>query len=161
MSVDLEDNIQYLAICLHYFALITGILMISSGLFKLKRYSDARTFMSQQQTIAGPLLMMAGGAALCSFNSVIGVLLDIFWGQQSTSDIAPVGSWMGLYGTPVLYFIRLLGLGSFIRGCMAFGRYQTDSQQGVIGKGLTYLFCGVCLIHIDGVVTLVDKFFGI
>ena len=157
-DAELQHNIEYLAVCMHYFALLAGIMMMVSGIFKLKRYSDARTFMSQQHTITAPLLMLVGGAALCSFNSAISVLLDFFWGAQSdASDLAIPGSWQGLRVTPVIFFIRLLGFASFIRGCMTFGRHQADSQQGVIGKGLMYLFCGVCLMHIVGVVELINN----
>ena len=154
----LSTNIETLAVCAHYFALVTGVLMICGGIFKLKRYSDARTFMSQQHTITSPLLMLFAGAALCSFNFVIPVLLDIFWGDQNGQiDIATPSAWSGMRVTPIIYFIRLLGFASFIRGCMTFARHQADSQQGVIGKGLMYLFCGVCLMHIVGVATLVNN----
>ncbi len=156
----LETNIETLAVVAHYFALVAGVSLIVSGLFKLRRYSEARTQMSQQHTITAPLLMLAAGAALISFPTVIRVLLSLFYAGDHSADQDTWSS--SLRVTPVLYFIRFLGLVSFIRGCLTFAKHTADSQQGVIGKGMMYLFSGICLMHIVGVVTLInDNFIGL
>lgn len=153
----LESNIQRMAVVAHYFALVAGVCLVVSGIFKLRRYSEARTQMSQQHTITSPLLMIVGGAALLSFPTVIRVLLSIFYTNSSGRDDTVWSS--ALRVGPVLYFIRFLGFVSFIRGCMTFAKHTADSQQGVIGKGMMYLFSGVCLMHIVGVVNFINNNF--
>jgi hypothetical protein len=154
----IAENIGTLAVIAHYFALVAGLSMMVGGIFKIKRYSEARTMMSQQHTITTPLIMIVAGSALLAFPTIIHVLMEMFWGAGNTNDL-PVAWASTLRMKPVVYFIRFLGLVSFIRGCITFSKHQADSQQGVIGKGMMYLFSGICLMHIVGLVTFINNNF--
>ena len=140
----ITSNIQYLAHILHYFSVIAGIVMISAALFKIKRYGEARTQMSIQHTLGPPLIMLAVGATLCSIGTVMTVFTGIFWGAgfDSNSSLVQYSALM-----PIVMFIRLLGVGAFIRGCFSLAKYHAD-QQGAVGKGLTYIISGCLLMHI-------------
>lgn len=157
----LTAHIQAVGHCLQYFAIISGILLIAGGIFKLKRYGESRTFMSQQHTITAPLMMIICGAALCSFYSVITVMMEALWGQANISGgfdstvAANYANYVNLF-----YFFHLLGFGAFIRGCFTLSRHQADSQQGVVGKGLIFIFSGCCMMHLAGLVDLINNFFG-
>ena len=162
MAADLLGNIQTAAQCLQYFSIISGVILICGGVFKLKRYGESRTFMSQQHTITAPLMMIVCGGALCSFYSIMHVVMAAIWGSDEISggfDTTILQNFSSYAN--VFYFFHLIGFGAFIRGCMTLSRHQADSQQGVIGKGLLYIFSGCCMMHIAGLVTIINNFFGI
>lgn len=142
--MSINNNIQFLANILHYFSVIAGIVMISAAVFKIKRYGEARTQMSIQHTLGPPLIMLAVGATLCSIGTVIKVFSGIFWGAGIDSNTSLIGYSML---QPIVMFIRLLGVGAFVRGCFSLAKYHAD-QQGAIGRGLTYIISGCLLMHI-------------
>lgn len=144
MNSNITTNIEHLAQILHYFSVIVGIVMISAAIFKIKRYGEARTQMSIQHTLGPPLIMLAVGATLCSIGTVLTVFTSIFWGS-GVDDNTGVAAYASL--KPIVMFIRLLGVGAFIRGCFSLAKYHAD-QQGAVGRGLTYIIAGCFLMHI-------------
>ena len=74
-------------------AYVMGMALIIKGLMALKQYGEARTMMSTQQELKGPLIMICVGAALLYLPSSVDAGLTTFWTipnpygyQDSSSD---------------------------------------------------------------------------
>lgn len=143
-------------------ALIMGIGIFLTGIFQMKKHGESRTMMSGQHTIAGPLMMLLAGAMLMALPTVIDSALLAFWG--TSSPLAPPQAPAGYSGleTPILMFVRIIGVGSFIRGIVLLSRSGShQGQPGTLGKALIHMFAGVLCVHIVGTLDLIDSILGL
>ena len=110
-------NLGYMANILQTTSIILGLGLFMSGLFRLKRYGEMRTFMSQQMTLAGPLLMLIAGISLLCLPFVLSTALLNTWGTTSPLRYSgPTNSGYEQLIPSVIMFVRLIGVGAFIRG---------------------------------------------
>ena len=63
----------------------------------------------------------------------------------------------------ILVFVRVVGIGSFIRGIVLLSRSgdHQRSQPGMLGKALIHILAGVLLIHIVGTMDLLEDILGL
>ena len=97
-------------------AIAIGIGLFLGGFFKLKKYGEQRTMMSAQMTMSGPLLMIISGSALLILPTFISTALLALWGNSNPLQYSGDTSGLGAFIPPILMFIRIIGVGSFIRG---------------------------------------------
>jgi len=138
-----------------------GLALFMSGIFRLKRYGEARTFMSHQLTLAAPLMSLLGGVCLLCLPFFIQTVLLNFWDTTSPLRyLAPQGSFEQLI-PPILMVVRLIGVASFIRGIILFSRTGREgSPPGNVGKALLHLLGGLLCVHILGTMHLIKQILG-
>ena len=158
----LVHNVGLVADIVEYISIAMGIGLILSGLFKLKRYGEMRTMMSMHITIAAPLMMLLGGTMLLLLPTVIGSSLLAFWGTTSPLAIPTTGAGdFDKYMLPIVMFVRLVGVISFVRGVLMIARLGKEGQQpGTGGKALMHMIGGILCIHIVGTYHLVIQVLG-
>ena len=135
---------------------IAGIVLILTGVLKLKRYGQMRSQMSTQMTLAGPLMYLICGSILLALPTMLPAIEAMVF--ASANDTLYQGK-LNIKG--IIYFIRFLGLCAFIRGFIMLSRSGSGGQPGSIGKALVFVFAGVMLMHIVTVSQLTEDFFGL
>jgi len=137
-----------------------GVALTVGGIFQLKKYGEMRSMMSHQMTLAGPLMMIVAGSALLSLPTFIRLSLLTFLGQDSPLQLSP-GSSYSADITPFIIFVRVIGVGSFIRGIVLLsGTGHQGGQPGTTGKALTHIFAGILAVHVLGTYELLKNIFG-
>ncbi|AAO91121.1 hypothetical protein [Coxiella burnetii] len=157
----LMQNLGYMAEIVQSVSIIMGLGLFMMGIFRLKRYGEMRTFMSHQMTIAAPLLMMIAGIALMCLPVVLSTALTSFW---STSN--PLHYHGGEVGyeqliPPIIVFVRLIGVGAFIRGVLLFSRVgREQTPPGTMAKAMLHILGGLFCVHILGTLSLLKSVLG-
>jgi intracellular multiplication protein IcmC len=157
----LTQNFQIIADILETISVLMGVAFTLGGLFQLKKYGESRTMMSTQHSVVGPLLMLIAGAMLMILPTFIGAALLAFWGDSSPLSPAGGSSAMSTLMPPILMFVRIVGVGSFIRGIVLLSRSGgQQAQQGTLGKALIHIFAGVLCVHVVGTMDLLSQIMG-
>ncbi len=154
----LAHNFGILATILQDISIAMGITLFAAGMFKLKRFGQMRTFMSHQMTLAGPLMMLLAAVCLLMLPFILKTGMLAFWGE--TNPLRYTGGTDGYeaYMVPVLMFVRLIGIGSFMRGLMLVSRSgRIGGQPGTVGRAMIHIFAGILAIHVLGTVNLLMK----
>lgn len=153
------ENFGTLAIIFQSLSVMFGVGLFMGGMFVLKKYGETRTFMSQHMTIAAPLMMLFAAVMMLLLPTMINTALFAFWGDYTPEHYDGSGGGWHEYVPVVLIFVRLIGVGSFMRGIFLLSRVggQHGGQQGIIGKSLIHLFGGILLIHILGTWELLKR----
>lgn len=157
----LTQNFQIISIIIENIAIIMGVGFTLAGLFQLKKYGESRTMMSQQHSIAGPLLMLLAGAMLLILPTFVGSMLLAFWGTSSPLSYSGGPAGYSSLVPPVLMFVRIIGVIAFIRGIVLLARSGgQQSQQGTFGKAMIHIFAGILCVHILGTMDLLEQLLG-
>ncbi len=162
MLQTLNQSLPFVETMLVAMAYLAGFAIIFSAMFKLKIYGEARTMMSSQSDIRGPLIMIACGAALIYFPTLYKFSLDTIFGygnalayQERTSD-----RWTILIGI-VIFMIQLVGITSFIRGWILLSKAGDRSGQSMTPKAVTHIVGGVLAMNIVGVTKIFNATLGL
>lgn len=158
----LMHNLGYMAIIFQDVAILMGVGLFMSGVFRLKRYAEMRTFMSHQMTISGPVMMMLGGVLLLTLPTTLRSALFNIW---STSNPLHYNGSNGTWGQlipPIIIFVRLIGVGAFMRGIVLFSRAGGEqAQPGTMSKAMLHIVGGILCVHILGTLDLLKEILGI
>ena len=158
----LMKNLGYMGIIFQDVAILMGLGLFMSGVFRLKRYAEARTFMSHQMTIAGPLLMMIGGVFLLALPTTLRSALYNIWSTSNPLNYNGSNGTWGALIPPIIIFVRLLGVGAFMRGILLFSRSGSEnSQHGTMSKAILHIIGGILCVHILGTLNLLKEILGI
>lgn len=158
----LIQNLKIIAQIVNVFAVMTGIFLTFMAIMEFKKMGEQRSMMSQQHGAMKPTVLLLTGAILLILPGFASTALLAFWGQ--TSDMAYYGDSSGYasLAPAVLAFVRLIGLGSFIRGIILLSRAGgQQSQPGSIGKALIHIFAGILCLHVVETVNLIGTILGI
>ena len=157
----LTQNFQIISVIIENIAILMGVGFTLTGLFQLKKYGESRTMMSQQHSIAGPLMMLLAGAMLLILPTFVGSILLAFWGTNSPLSYGGGPTGYNALIPPVLMFVRIIGVGAFIRGIVLLSRSSgQQAQQGTFGKAMIHIFAGILCIHILGTINLLEQLLG-
>lgn len=143
-------------------ATLLGVVMTIGGLFQLKKYGETRTMMSSQQSASGPLMLLLSGGILLTLPSFIGTALLTFWGNSISPMHYPdsTGGYASLLPA-ILMFVRLIGVGSFIRGVVLLSRSAGhQSQPGTLAKAIIHIMGGILCLHIGATLSLLSNILG-
>ncbi len=162
-SFHLTQSLMQVAVIAQDFGIIMGLGLFAGGLFKLKRYGEMRTMMSSQMTIAKPLFMMFSGIALICLPVMTATLLQAIWGTSSPLAYPVYSSYdFESLMTPIIVFIRLVGVFGIIRGFILLSRAGNEQgQPGQVGKAILHLVGGIMCVHIIGVSQLIENIFNV
>ena len=138
-----------------------GLFLFLSGVFALKRYGEMRTMMSQQMTIAKPLFKMFAGIGLLCLPTMIATVMQAMWGTYDPLSYTGYGNDYDILIPPVIVFVRLIGVGAFIRGWVLLSRCGggEGGQPGITGKAILHIVGGILCIHIIGTYNLLISLF--
>lgn len=141
---------------------VLGMVFIFKGVVQLKHLGESRTMMSQEHSIAGPLVYFGVGAMLLYFPTTVQVGLSTFWSNPNPYSYVQEGAqWAQLYSA-VFLVIQLLGTIAFIRGLLILSHLGGGhSQQGAFGRGLTHIIGGIFCINIYQFVQVITTTLGI
>lgn len=159
----LAKNLGYAAVIFQDVAIMMGLGLFMSGLFRLKRYAEMRTFMSHQMTISAPLLMIIGGILLLALPLTLRSALYNVWSTSNPLHYggSTNGSWQQLI-PPIVIFVRLIGVGAFMRGIVLFARSGSEqSPPGTMSKAMLHVIGGLLCVHILGTFKLLNGILGI
>lgn len=157
----LTYNFNIIAEILVSISLLIGVGMTLGGIFQLKKHAEQRGGAAGGGSVVGPLVMLVCGGALCVLPSLLGTALLAFWGTSSPLVYQGGPSGYDQLMPPVIMFVRIVGVGSFIRGIVLLSKSGGQhSQPGTFGKAIVHIFAGVLLIHILGTIDLLKQIMG-
>lgn len=143
---------------------VMGIWFMVDGIFRLKKYGQARTMMSTNTSLAKPVLLFCFGLGLLYFPTLINISVQSLWAYGSNSILkypTDTGLWNGVVN-PLVDLIRLFGLIAFLRGMLILTRLANENPQpGSVGKGMMHITGGILAINIVGTVNVIKATFGL
>jgi len=151
-AANMLHNLGSVAGILGAVSAILGVSLVLGGFFRLKLYGQMRgTFMAHQVTIAGPLVKILAGAIMLVLPTMLHTSMLAFWGNANPLHIATTDgtSPWSAYVPVVIMFVRLIGVGAFIRGIMMLPRTSGQGKQpGVMSKALLHMLGGLLCINV-------------
>ena len=158
----LNFNLHWVANIIGTVALLMGIAMFLSGIFQLKKLGESRTMMSSEHSAAGPLMMLLAGAALMILPTFIDSALLAFWSTDTPLRYEGGSGGYDALVPPILLFIRIVGVISFIRGIVLLSRTGgRQSQPGTMSRAMIHLLAGILCVHILGTLELLGSIMGL
>ena len=145
-------------------SMLAGVYFIVDSIFKLKKYGEARTQMSQQHSISEPLVMMVVGVCCLYLPTVIQLLMLTFYDETSPLSYGALGPSSGISDLieVVVVFTRLIGVVGILRGLFLCSRLGGNNvQPGTAGKAITHLIAGVMCVDIVATVKLIFLVFDL
>lgn len=157
----LMGNIGIAADIAQAVAIMIGIGLVFTAFFQLKRYTEMRTFMSHQMTIAQPLMLFLGGVLFLSLPTTISSAMLAVWGtDQPLSYTGPTTNYQELI-PPIIMFVRFIGVCAVMKGIMLFARSgDIQTPAGTVAKAISHVIGGLLCIHILGAYQLLLEIFG-
>lgn len=157
----LSHNFQIMGVMLQSISVVMGVCFTLGGLFQLKKVGD-KHMGGGQMSAAGPLMMLLCGAIFMILPSFLGAFgLAIF---QSKFDLGYDSSGGGLDSLipPILMFVRLIGVGSFMRGVVLIARSNGHhSQPGTLAKAIIHMISGILCLHITATLSVIENILGL
>ncbi len=143
----IEQNLRALIPFVAATSYVMGVVFITVAVFKLKRYGEMRTMMSSNVNIAGKISLIIVGLMLLYLPTTLETFnLTIFGNSQVElfSDQQNFGAASEVMKVVVLA-IRLIGLISFVRGCVILSKLGAEggAQPGMMGKGMLHIIGGI------------------
>jgi intracellular multiplication protein IcmC len=134
-----------------------GLGLFLGGIFKLKRYGESRTFMSQQLTIGKPLGMIFSAVCLLTIKVALGTISQTLWGDSSPLAYPDQSDMAGKILKPLIATVRVLGVIGVIRGIILFSRAGGEqSQPGTVGKAFMHIIGGLLCMHVINVYNILN-----
>lgn len=155
-------NFDYIARAMQAISIAMGLGLFLGGIFQLKRYGEMRTMMSAQMSLSGPLMMVVAGCALLILPTFIEVLMLSFWGTRSPLAYTGQGLGWRSYLPAIVLFVRIIGIGSIMRGIVLLSRagHSGQTQPGTVSKAFVHLFGGVLAVNVVGTMHILRSLFG-
>lgn len=152
------DHFHTIAEILQVVAILSGVFVFVTGLFKLKHYGEMRTMMSAQLTLMTPLSYLLGGTALLLFPILMKTALLSFWASSTPIAYNPVNpSGLEGYINAVIVGVRLFGLFYFFKSITTlYKAFGQQSQPGMVGKALMHMVGAILTVHIMGTIQLLE-----
>ncbi len=142
-------------------AYVLGFYFVVFGVIKLKQYGEARTQMSSQHSLKGPLIFITIGTLLVYLPSSIQVGLSTFWTEPSPyAYLNDTNEWSDFLKNCFM-IIQLFGVIAVIRGLVILSHLSSQAQHGTFGKGLTHIIGGIFCINLYQFVQVILVTLGI
>jgi intracellular multiplication protein IcmC len=145
-------------------AYLLGFMFGFKGVYALKAYGEARTMMSSNASLKGPMTYFMVSVALIFSPQVYHDFLFTTFGTPNTTPLSWSSSTYGMSTDTVkalLGLIQIVGVIAFIRGWLYIAKTADGGGQGNnFGKGLTHIFGGIMAINIAGVRDVLWNTFG-
>lgn len=162
MLINLNEQMPQLMKLATAISYILGMYFIIAGIIKFKHVGESRTMMSQEHSIAGPLIMLAVGAFLLYFPTTVEVGMSTFWSSPNPYGYEKYTNQWNEFLNVCFSIIQLVGVIAFIRGLVILSHLSgSHGQQGTFGRGLTHVIGGIFCINIYQTVQTILATFGL
>lgn len=145
---------------------VIGVWEILRAVYKLKRYAQGTTMMSQEASLAKPVITMVIGVGCIWLPQLMNSFTMTVWAHGNDSIIAypdPTNdAWLNVIN-PLIDVVRAFGLISIVRGWTMLARLGGEGgvQHGTTGKSLMHIFGGIFAWNIVEVWTVIQNTLGI
>jgi hypothetical protein len=130
-------------------AYVLGMYLILQGIMGLKKYGDQRTQMSAENSLKGPIILLAVGAGMLYLPTSVQQGFTTFWTEPSpyayqTADTGPFQEFINA----CFLIIQLIGTIYFIKGLSMMTHLDRGGQQGGFSRALTHIIGGIFCIDL-------------
>ena len=162
MLVNISKQIPNFMRMVTAIAYVLGMYFIVSGLFKLKQYGEARTMMSHDQSLKGPLIFIIVGTLLLYLPTSVQIGMSTFWTNPNPYGyLEQVDQWTQ-FVNDLFLIVQFIGTVAFIRGLVILSHLGGHGgQPGTFSKGLTHIIGGIFCINIYQFVQVIMATLGI
>jgi hypothetical protein len=130
-------------------AYVMGMYLVIDGIVKLKHVGEARTQMSQEHHIGGPVIKIAIGALLIYLPSSVQVGMSTFWTNPNPYGYVPQQDQWAQFMNVCFLVIQFIGTIAFIRGLLILSHVGGGhGQQDAFSRGVTHVIGGIFCINI-------------
>lgn len=145
----IEKDVPQLMRMVTAFAYVIGFYFVIDGIVKLKHVGEARTQMSQEHHVGGPIAKIAIGALLIYLPTSVQVGMSTFWTDPNPYGyIVQQDQWEQFINVCFLV-VQFIGTIAFIRGLIILSHTgEGHGQQGEFGRGITHVIGGILCINI-------------
>lgn len=160
MAEQIANNFTTIGYIFQALSVIFGVGFTFGGIHQLRRLGESRSQMMEQSSYIGPLLMLLCGAVFLILPTMLSTFGLAFF--SSASDLSYDASGSSDYLLPIIVFVRLVGVASFMRGIFLLSRSGgRHGQPGTLGRALIHMFAGLLCLHIVGTVNLLESILGL
>lgn len=142
-------------------AYVMGMYFIFAGIVKMRQLGEARTMMSHEHSVIGPLIMLAVGSLLLYLPTSVQVGLSSFWVNPNPYGYQLAQDQWGQFLNVCYLIIQFVGTVAFIRGLVTLSHLSERGGGASFGKGLTYIIGGILCINIYQFVQVILTTLGI
>ena len=161
MITNLADQLPNVMRMVTAIAYVLGFYFVVYGVMKLKQYGEARTQMSSQHSLKGPLIFILVGTLLVYLPSSVQVGLSTFWTEPNPyAYLNDTNEWADFMKN-CFQIIQLFGVIAVIRGLVILSHLSTQAQHGTLGRGLTHIIGGIFCINLYQFVQVILVTLGI
>lgn len=159
---NIATNVPNLMRMVTAIAYVLGMTFVVRAVVQMKHLGEARTMMSREHSLKGPLITLTVGSLLLFLPTSVQVGLSTFWITPCEyCYLSDQGQWHDIINTCYI-IIQFIGVIAFIRGLLMMNQLSSESHQsGVFGKGLTHVIGGLFCINIFQVIQVIQSTFGI
>lgn len=144
------------------FAYVMGFYFIFYGILKLKQYGEARSMMSQEHHLKGPIIFLVVGTLLIYLPTSVQVGMSTFWTNPNPySYLENTDQWSQFMNVCFL-IVQLVGTIAFIRGLVIISQLAGHGgAPGTFMRGMTHIIGGIFCINIYEFVKVIMITLGI
>ena len=133
------------------FAYVLGFFFIIRGVIELKQFGESRSMMSQEHSLAKPLMTITVGALLLYLPSSVQTGLSTFWTTPSPYGYVSSSSsdsWSAVTNAAFMV-IQLIGVIAFIKGLVMLTHlHGHGGQPGGFSKAMAHIVAGILCINL-------------
>ncbi len=148
MLVNIAKQIPDLMRFITALAYVMGMYFIYVGLLKLKQFGEARTQMSQDRELKGPMAYMIIGTLLLYLPTSVQVGLSTFWTNPNPYGYLQLEDQWSQFINICFMIVQFFGTIAFIRGLVILSRLGGHSGPDTFSKGITHVIGGILCINI-------------
>jgi intracellular multiplication protein IcmC len=131
---------------------LAGIGCFVSAVMKLKSYAQNVSMMSSQKSLLEPMVYLTMSGILIYYAGFIDAssttIFGADWADKATGVVLGGGDW-DAYLRPIIEIVRLIGYIAFLKGVFLLKNFGQQSQQGGIGKAITFMLGGILAINFE------------
>ena len=153
MIINLSNSLYPVQQMVSGLGYIIGIGLMINGFLELKKHAESGHGQGNHEDAMSAIAYIFGGAMLVYMNTTVSLLTNTVFGMDNVLSYSPPA-------TPNLYhaflvLIQTAGVVWFVRG-MVLVVQSTKPGYKEGGKGMTFLFAGICAINFEGSVQVMD-----
>jgi intracellular multiplication protein IcmC len=139
-------------------AYVLGIVFIVRGIIELKKVGEARTMMSGDKNILGPIIFIVVGSMMLYLPSSIQVGTSTFWASATPLSYINNSSdpWENIINDAYL-IIQLIGTIAFVRGLILLTHLSERGQSGTLARAMAYIIAGILCINLYSFILVVNN----
>jgi intracellular multiplication protein IcmC len=151
MLINFSEAVPNLMRLVTALAYVMGIFFIITGIIELKHFGESRSMMSQEHSLAKPLIALTVGTMLLYLPASVQTGLSTFWVTPNPYGYLPSSSdgsnWMDL-SSAVFMVIQLVGTIAFIRGLLMMRHVAGHGQPDTFAKAVAHIVAGILCINL-------------